>query len=52
VLATLILSHNRYDILNYDENRSIAILTWDYRRGCPVPEQTIPRGALAMKLRG
>ena len=52
VLAKLILSYNRYDILGYAENRSIAILTWDYQRGCPRAEETIPRGALAMKLRG
>ncbi len=52
VLANLLLAYGRYDILNYGENRSIAMVTWDYARGCPTIEETIPRGALSMKLRG
>lgn len=50
VLGKLILAHNRYDILRYADDRSIAILTWDCQRGCPRAEETIPRGALGMKL--
>ena len=51
VLSDLLVAQGRYDILRYADNRSVAIIEWDYRRGCPLAEKTIPSGALAIRLR-
>lgn len=49
ILRDLIVGFGRGDVLEYAPNQSIAILTWDVRRGRPNPQATIPIGGLTFK---